>query len=118
MRNHRFRNELQRARQEMNERCISRLVDHVMAQPVERGFYVSADHVIVMDRRRREGTLPRMTAERAAMWSEIFAQMDEYLSANPRATRTEAATQVIAYGRASRFYINRAVAISLALAGE
>lgn len=115
MRNHRFRRAYHRARRETNEKCISRLVDHVMAQPVERGFFVSADHAIVMDRRRREGTLPLMSAERAAMWREIFAQMDEYLAAHPGGARTDAAAHVIAHGKASKFYINRAVAVGLAV---
>lgn len=115
MRNHRFRQAYRRAAEQRNEKCISRLVDHVMAQPVAKGFFVSADHVIVMERRRREGTLPRMTAERSAMWQEIFEQLDAYKASHPEATHTAAAIYVAAHGRASRFYISRPVALDIAI---
>lgn len=118
MRNRRFINAYRREAEKRLEKCVSRLVDRVMAQPVERGFFVSADYVMVMDRRRREGKLPRMSEENARMWREIFGMIDAYLSEHPGAKRTEAVCHLLARGRASRFYISRNVALELAIRGE
>lgn len=107
-RNRRFtravRSELERRRL---RRATAAVVDSVLNSPVERGFFVSVDHVLVMDRLRREGKLQPMGSDTRSMWAEIFAAFDAYLTANPSATRTDAAIQVVARGRASRFYLSR-----------
>lgn len=88
------------------ERVSDRIIREVLNEPVERGFFVSVDHIIVMERRRREGTLPRMTADTATMWDEIFRTFDDYLTLHPSGTLTDAAIHVASRGRASRFFIN------------
>lgn len=88
------------------ERASDRIIRQVLNEPVERGFFVSVDHIIVMERRRREGTLPRMTASTAMMWDEIFRTFDDYLTLHPSETRTNAAIHVVSRGRASRFFIS------------
>lgn len=113
MRNHCFRRAFMRARQEKLEANVSQLIDQVLSSPVDRGFFVSVDHVIVMNRLRHEGKLPQMSAMRQQMWHEIFTAIDAYRLNNPKATITEASCNVIACGKASRFYISRRVAMDI-----
>lgn len=115
MRNHSFRRAYRKARNERIRESVSRLVDDVLTSPVERGFFVSADHVLVMNRRRREGKLPKMTDLTATMWHEIFTALDDYMSQNPGCYITEAVCHVLANGKASRYFMSRNVAIRLAL---
>lgn len=114
LRNHRFRRAYLRERGQRLGECVERLVERVLGSPVKRGFFVSVDHAIVMDRRRREGKLPQMSKMRRLMWDEIFAALDEYRRLHPRATITDAACAVISSATASRFYISRSEAIRLA----
>lgn len=113
-RNRRF---TQAVRQEMDRQRLRRATDavinRVINSPVDRGYFISVDHLIVMDRRRREGKLPRMAEMTAGMWREIFAAFDSVLEQNPGFTRTDAAIQVISRGRASRFFISRTLAKSI-----
>lgn len=92
------------ARQRLS-RVTSDVIRRVIHSPVEKGFFISVDHLLVMDRRRRLDKLPRMSPDNRAMWTEIFKAFDCYRSENPGATRTEAAIHVVSRGRASRFYI-------------
>lgn len=89
------------------KRATGDLLSEVLDSPVEHGFFVSVDHLLVMERRRREGKLPAMSRDTREMWSEIFAAFDAYRQARPEATLTDAAIHVVARGRASRFYISR-----------
>lgn len=100
----------QKMSQERLQRVTRKVISQVLEQPVERGFFVSVDHIIVMDRRRREGKLPEMSESRTEMWTEIFSVFDRYLAQNPESTRTDAAIHVASQGRASRFYISPAIA--------
>lgn len=86
------------------------VIQEVLHTPVERGFFVSVDHIIVMERRRREGTLPKMSELHGKMWTEIFAIFDNYREARPESTLTEAAIHVASRTRASRFYVSNATA--------
>ncbi len=90
------------------ERATEAVLDSVLDSPVDRGFFVSVDHIIVMERLRREGKLPRMSADTGRMWGEIFNIFDDFRSNRPGATLTDAAVHVVARGRASRFFITRA----------
>lgn len=111
MRNRRFTARFRKALAEERLReATDKLLERVMSAPVERGFYVSVDHVVVMDRRRREGTLPRMSEMRREMWEAIFAALDAMLAENPAMTRVDAAAEVVATATAPRFYISRRVA--------
>lgn len=105
-------------RQEMERQRLTRVtsavVNKVMTSPVERGFFVSVDHVIDMERRRRNGTLPKMSDLNRRMWNEIFATMDSYFEYHPEATYVDAAVWVVSRGRASRFFFSQNVASSLA----
>lgn len=92
------------ARQRLS-RVTSDVIRRVIHSPVEKGFFISVDHLLVMDRRRRLDKLPRMSSGNRAMWTEIFNAFDCYRTENPGATRTEAAIHVVSRGRASRFYI-------------
>lgn len=112
-RNRRFAKAYRDAAVSRPGRSVESLLDEVISKPVPRGFFVSVDHVIVMDRLRREGKLPKMSAERTDMWTELFRQFDEYLAIHAGATRVEAACAVISGGTAPRFYIRRSVARSL-----
>ncbi len=87
-------------------RASEAVLAEVLNSPVERGFFISVDHLIVMERRRREGTLPRMGVETARMWEEIFATFDGIMRSEPGITRTDAAAKVVSSGRASRFFIS------------
>lgn len=69
--------------------------------------------MVVMDRLRREGKLPRMSAERTELWTELFRQFDALRAARPGMSRTAAACAVVSGGTAPRFYIRRSVALSL-----
>lgn len=113
-RNRRF---TEAVRREMDRQRLRRATDavinRVIHSPVERGYFISVDHLIVMDRRRREGKLPEMAAMTAQMWREIFAAFDSYLARNPRSTRTDAAIHVISRGRAPRFFITGNLAKSI-----
>ena len=106
-RNRRFtkavRDEMSRLRL---RRATDSVINSVIHSPVEKGFFISVDHLIVMDRRRRLCKLPKMSADNAAMWREIFELFDRYMVCHPGATRTAAAVHVVAHGRASRFYIS------------
>ncbi len=97
-------------REEMARRRLTRATESVVRKvinsPVERGYFVSVDHLLVMDRRRRLGKLPNMSSDNRAMWTEIFNAFDSYMMENPEATRTRAAIHVVSRGRASRFYIS------------
>ena len=119
MRNHRFRIAYRRAakeRMEANARC---LVDRVLNAPVKQGIFVSADHLLVMNRRRRAGTLPKnMSEENRRMWDEIFSIFDDFCAKNPGVSLTEAACRVVSGATASRFYISPKVAMSLVESGE
>lgn len=99
-------------REAMARERLSKINEEVLAKvlnsPVERGFFVSVDHLIVMDRRRREGKLPAMGGDTLSMWNEIFATFDAYLHSHPKGTRTDAAIHTVARGKASRFYITPA----------
>ncbi|MDE6513944.1 MAG: hypothetical protein K2L05_07165 [Muribaculaceae bacterium] len=110
-RNRRF---TQAVRREMDRQRLQRateaVINRVIHSPVEKGYFISVDHLIVMDRRRREGKLPKMADMTAEMWREIFAAFDSYMARNPQSTRTEAAIHVISRGRASRFFITRTLA--------
>lgn len=92
------------------QRVTRRLICGVLSRPVDRGFFVSVDHIIVMDRRRRENKLPEMSTDKAEMWAEIFRIFDDYLSSHPQDTRTQAAIHVASRGQASRFFISPALA--------
>lgn len=113
-RNRRFtkavRDEMSRLRL---QRATDSVINSVMNSPVEKGFFISVDHLIVMDRRRRLRKLPKMSETNAGMWREIFEIFDRYLAENPGATRTAAAIHVVSRGRASRFYISSKIANSL-----
>lgn len=87
------------------KRASSGVIDRVLNSPVERGYFVSVDHLLVMDRLRREGKLRPMGNDTRLMWAEIFNAFDSFLAANPGATRTDAAIEVVARGKASKFYI-------------
>ncbi len=97
-------------REEMARRRLTRATESVVRKvinsPVERGYFVSVDHLLVMDRRRRLGKLPNMSNDNRAMWTEIFNAFDSYMMENPETTRTRAAIHVVSRGRASRFYIS------------
>ncbi len=116
MRNHSFRRAYIKASSGRLRESVGRLVDDVLTSPVERGFFVSADHVLVMNRRRREGKLPRMRGLTARMWDEIFTAIDGYMDLNPGCYITEAVCHVLATGRASRYFMSRNVAMRIALA--
>lgn len=87
-------------------RATESVIRKVINSPVERGYFISVDHLLVMDRRRRLNKLPKMSDDNQAMWNEIFSAFDCYRTDNPGATRTEAAIHVVSRGRASRFYIS------------
>lgn len=110
-RNRRFtkavRDEMSRLRL---KRATDSVINSVINSPVEKGFFISVDHLIVMDRRRRLCKLPKMSEENAGMWREIFEIFDRYLVSHPGATRTAAAIHVVSRGRASRFYISKTTA--------
>lgn len=95
------------------ERATEALLDSVLDSPVDRGFFVSVDHIIVMERLRREGKLPRMTETTQKMWGEIFTIFDDFRNNRPGSSLTDAAVHVVARGRASRFFITRANARSI-----
>lgn len=95
----------ERLGRERLERATRDVVRQVLEGPVDRGFFVSVDHLLVMDRRRREGKLPRMGEETEQMWREIFAAFDDVRNRNAKISRTDAAAQVIARGQASRYFI-------------
>lgn len=96
------------------QRSVDALLDEVINGPVERGFFVSVDHVLVMDRRRRSRRgMPRPGRGKGEMWAELFRQFDAYLASHPGATRTEAACEVVGRGRAPRFFISRQTAKSI-----
>lgn len=114
MRNHRFMQAYRRAMNLQLESNARRLLNRVINQPVKQGFFVSADHLLVMNRRRRAGTLPKnMSEENKAMWNEIFKALDDTLSTYPNMSLTEAACRVVANATASRFYISPKVAENL-----
>ncbi len=114
MRNHRFREAYRRAAAERLETDARRLVEWVRNKPVKQGFFVSADHLLVMVRRRRAGTLPKnMSEENRKMWDEIFAAFDDFRAKHPGASLTEAACRVVSGTTASRFYISPKVALDL-----
>lgn len=114
MRNHRFKNAYRRAAKERLEANVSRLVDRVLKEPVKQGFFVSADHLLVMNRRRKAGTLPKnMSDENRRMWDEIFSVLDDLCAKHPGMTLTEAACRVVSGATASRFYISPKVAMDL-----
>lgn len=100
------------ARKRLDE-SVSSVLSRVVNSPVERGYFVGVDHVIVMDRRRREGKLPRMTEKTALMWREIFSHMDAYRAANPRATIVDSACAVVGTATASRFFLTEKTAKSI-----
>lgn len=113
-RNHRFTEAFRKAAAAGGPgRPAGALLDEVLNTPVERGFFVGVDHVVVMDRLRREGKLPRMSAERTELWTELFRQFDALRAARPGMSRTAAACAVVSGGTAPRFYIRRSVALSL-----
>lgn len=92
------------AKERLN-RVTTKMVQHVLDAPVNRGFFVSVDHLLVMERRRREGKLPVMTDTTAGMWNEIFDAFDDVRRKHRKISRTDAAAEVIARGQASRFFI-------------
>ncbi|MCM1309887.1 MAG: hypothetical protein NC301_02535 [Bacteroides sp.] len=96
--------------QERLEKATNAVINQVLNEPVERGFFVSVDHIIVMDRLRREGKMPPLKEIKRQMWEEIFSIFDQFLQRNPEETLTEAAIHVVSRGRASRFYITGATA--------
>lgn len=96
--------------QQRLERVTSQIVEEVLNEPVERGFFVSVDHIIVMDRLRREGKMPPLKGVKRQMWEEIFSIFDDFMERNPKQTLTGAAIHVVSRGRASRFYITGATA--------
>lgn len=117
LRNERNRRLTAAVRMKMSQQRLQRVTDEllgdVLNSPVERGFFVSVDHIIVMERRRREGTLPPMSDNNRRMWGEIFDEFDRFLTARPGETRTNAAIHVASQGRASRFYITRKNAVRI-----
>lgn len=114
MRNHCFRRAFRQAREQRLDECVGRIVDRVLNTPVKRGFFVSVDHMLIMERKRRQGKLPTMGALRRQMWDEIFAAIDDYRRRHPRATITDAACSVASSATASRFFIAPSYARKLA----
>lgn len=106
-------------REEMARRRLNRATDSlirkVINSPVERGYFISVDHLLVMDRRRRLDTLPKMSDDNRAMWTEIFNAFDSYRRDHPEATRTQAAIHVVSSARASRFFITEKQANTILL---
>lgn len=102
-----------RMARERLKQVTDKVIRRVLDEPVERGFFVSVDHILVMDRRRREGKLPELTPMIAEMWVEIFSLFDSFLASHPGETRTNAAIHVVSRGRASRFYISPANALKI-----
>ena len=106
-------------REEMARQRLSRATDAVIRKvinsPVERGYFISVDHLLVMDRRRRLDKLPKMSDDNRAMWTEIFSAFDSYRLENPDATRTQAAIHVVSRARASRFFITEKQANTILL---
>lgn len=112
----RLRREVRRALAARRDRNLRRAIDEVLSRPLERGFYVEIDSAIVMDRARRsksEVLLPKSPL-RAAMWADIFAQVDALLAENPSLTRVAAICRVLSAGTSPRgFYITPELAFKI-----
>ena len=108
-RNRRLRWEVKRA-MERGGLPAARALERVLNRPLPRGFYLGVDSVIVMDRRRRAGKAsPAKGSLRAAMWADLFEQIDRLLGENPRMSRVDAVCRVIATGTSRHgFCISRA----------
>lgn len=97
-RNQRLRREVRRAMGRLGL-SADEVLDLVLNRPLARGFYLGVDSVIVMDRRRRAGkALPVKGGLRAAMWADLFEQIDRLLGENPKLTRLDAVCRIIATG--------------------
>lgn len=91
---HEYEREM-RARGNEDPRAV---LEEVLRRPLERGFYVGADTVLVMDRRRRSGRFSRRGKLRAAMWADLLGQVDELLAREVGLTRVDAVCRVLATG--------------------
>lgn len=111
-RNARLRREVRQAMKELRGRSPEEVLDRVLSRPLTRGFYLGADSVVVMERRRRNsGVAPAKGDRRAAMWADLFGQIDALLSSQPRLSRIEAICRVLATGTSHHgFCISRALA--------
>lgn len=112
MRNRRLRWE---CREAMERRGASRpadVIDEVLNSPVPKGFFVSVDHAVEMDRRHRAGTLPELVTSKKKMWEEIFRATD-VIQKKRKCTRLDAICYVIANSTASRFYLGRDEALRI-----
>ncbi len=95
-RNQRLRREVSRA-MARGGLTPAEALEQVLNRPLARGFYLGADSVIVMDRRRRNAKVPPAKGGlRAAMWADLFEQLDRLLAENPRLSRVEAVCRLIA----------------------
>lgn len=97
-RNRRLRQEFRRELRLRDGRDPAGALREVLKRPLPRGFYIGVDSAIVMDRRRRSGGVPAKGDLRAAMWADLFEQVDRLLASEPGLTRVDAVCRVIATG--------------------
>ena len=97
-RNRRLRQEFKRELRLRDGHDPAGALREVLVRPLSRGFYVGVDSAIVMDRRRRSGGIPAKGDLRAAMWADLFEQVDRMLESEPGLTRVDAVCRVIAGG--------------------
>lgn len=81
-------------------------------EPVARGYFVSVDHVVNVDRARRAGKPLKMSASRSRMYDELLAAVDEY-QGREGGTRLDAICHVLSHEPASRFFIDADYALKL-----
>lgn len=97
-RNRRLRQEFAREMRLRDDCDPAEALRAVLKRPLSKGFYVGVDSAIVMDRRRRSGSVAAKGDLRAAMWADLFEQVDELLASEPGMTRVDAVCRVIATG--------------------
>lgn len=97
-RNRRLRQEVAREMRSSGCKDARVALARVLRRPLERGFYLGVETVLVMDRRRRSGALPVRGKRRAAMWADLFGQVDCLMASDPGLTRVDAVCKVLATG--------------------
>lgn len=113
MRNRALRRACREAMKETGASSPAEVIDRVIHEPVPRGFFVSVDHAIEMDRKHRAGTLPKLAKGKDAMWEEVFRAVERVQRRHPQMNRCDVVCQVISKATCSRFYLSRREALKI-----
>lgn len=112
MRNRRLRQDCREAMERRGTDSADDVIDEVLTSPVPKGFFVSVDHALEVDRKYRNGTLPPFATDKGQMWEEFITAVNTY-QRKKKCTRQKAVIYVVAQGTASRYFLTRKTALSI-----